>query len=111
MLGLLYHEIGKTEDAKKYLLNACNKEPVNINAFYNYSLLLQKEGALKESIEFLNKAIARFPTNERLLYAKLVALLNSQQYSQAYITGSKLIEIAPENQEYRQIMLELSNNQ
>jgi len=111
MLGLLYHEIGKIEDAKKYLLNACNKEPVNINAFYNYSLLLQKEGALKESIEFLNKAIARFPTNERLLYAKLVALLNSQQYSQAYITGSKLIEIAPENQEYRQIMLELSNNQ
>jgi tetratricopeptide (TPR) repeat protein len=111
MLGLLYNEIGNIEKAKKYLLIASSKEPVNINAFYNYSLLLQNEGALIESIDFLNKAIVRFPNSERLLYAKLIALLNSQQYSQAFETCSKLIEIAPENQEYRRIINQLGNNQ
>lgn len=111
MLGLLYNELGNIEKAKKYLLSACNKEPANINAFYNYSLILQNEGALIESIDFLNKAITRFPNSERLLYAKLIALLNSQQYNQAYNTCSKLIEIAPENLEYRQIMDQLSNYQ
>lgn len=108
-LGLVYNEMGKNDEAKKYLLEASNKDPNNINAIYNYSLLLQKEGALTKSIKFLNKSLKRFPDNERLLYAKLSALLNTSQLEEAYTICSKLIEVAPQNNEYRQIMNMLNN--
>jgi tetratricopeptide (TPR) repeat protein len=111
MLGLAYNEMGKIEDSKKYLLEACKIEPDNVNAIYNYSIILQKENDFAGSIKFLNTAIKRFPDNERLLYAKLSALLNTRQLREAYTTCSKLIQIAPENQEYRQIMNMLNNNQ
>jgi len=104
MLGLAYNELGDAGEAKKYLLASTVKDPDNENAFYNYSLILQNEGSLNESIVFLNKALLRFPNSERLLYAKLVPLLNTQQLREAYFTCSKLIEIAPQNQDYRQIM-------
>jgi tetratricopeptide (TPR) repeat protein len=110
MLGLAYNEMGKPNESKKYLLQASLKDPNNINAIYNYSLLLQKENAFIESIKFLNTAINRFPDNERLLYAKLSALLNTGQFKESYLTCSKLMEIAPQNQEYVKIM-EMLNNQ
>ena len=104
MLGLAYNEMGKTEEAKKYLLEASVKDPNNINAIYNYSILLQKENDFSGSVKFLNKALQRFPDSERLLYAKLSALLNTRQFNDAYDVCSKLIKIAPQNQEYRQVM-------
>jgi len=104
MLGLAYNEMGNTKEAKNYLFEASVKDPNNVNAIYNYSIILQKENDFAGSVNFLNTALKRFPDNERLLYAKLSALLNTRQLREAYTTCSKLLEIAPENQEYQQIM-------
>ena len=111
MLGLAYNEMGKPNDAKKYLLEASKKDPNNVNAIYNYSLILQKDGDFTGSIKFLNSALQRFPDSERLLYAKLSALLNTKQFEESYSVCSKLIKIAPENQEYRQVMDMLNKTQ
>ena len=45
MLGLLYNETGKAQKSMEYLEMACSKEPININAFYNYALKLQEVGS------------------------------------------------------------------
>ncbi|MDO5970442.1 multiheme c-type cytochrome [Flavivirga aquimarina] len=104
MLGLLFNEIGDTKNALKYLDESCKREPVNIRAFYNYALKLQGENLNQKSIEIINKALGFFPENENLLYVKLIGEINLKQNDKAYITCSKLIQIAPSNANYKQIL-------
>ena len=107
MLGLLFNEIGDTKNALKYLAEACNKKPVNIRVFYNYALKLQAENLNQKAIEVINKALAVFPKNEGLLYVKLIGEINLKQHIEAYNTCSKLIQLAPNNTNYKQIFKNL----
>lgn len=107
MLGLLYNEIGDSKNALKYLEIASNKKPINIRAFYNYALKLQAENMNQKSIEVINKALSIFPDNENLLYVKLIAEMNLKQHVAAYNTCSKLIQLAPHNANYQQILQSL----
>lgn len=103
MLGLLFNEIGDTKNALKYLAEACNKKPVNIRAFYNYALKLQAENLNQKSVDIINKALVIFPKNENLLYVKLIGEINLKQTIEAYNTCSELIQLAPNNANYKQI--------
>ncbi len=107
MLGLLYNETGNNKKAMGYLKSATEKEPANMNAFYNYALKLQQEGANIASIKVINKGLNIFFNNERLLYAKLIGEINLKQISNAKKTCNLLIEIAPNNSNYRQILASL----
>ncbi len=104
MLGLLYNEIGDAKNALKYLGEACDKEPANIRAFYNYALKLQAEKLNQKSIDILKKALGIFPNNENLLYVKLIGEINLKKTLEARNTCSRLIKIAPNNTNYRQIL-------
>ena len=108
MLGLLYNETGNTKKALKYLDAACEKEPVNLTAFYNYALILQKEGNNKESLKTINNALKIAPNSEKLLYVQLIGQLNLKLSNDAYQTCLKLIEVAPNNSNYQQIIKKLS---
>lgn len=107
MLGLLYNEIGAGEKAMQYLELATKKEPRNSNAFYNYALLLQKAGNNKKSVEVINAGLKFFPETERLLYIKLLGELNLELNSQAKETCLKLLNIAPTNANYLNILRSL----
>ncbi len=104
MLGLLYNEIGDAKNTLKYLGEACDKEPANIRAFYNYALKLQAEKLNQKSIDILKKALGIFPDNENLLYVKLIGEINLKKTLEARNTCSRLIKIAPQNTNYRQIL-------
>lgn len=103
MLGLLYHGSGNAL-ALKYLALACEKDPSNTRAFYNYALLLQKAGQHQKSIEVMDSALARSPNNEDLLYVKLIGQLNANLQDASYATCTKLLEMAPNDPNYRQIL-------
>ncbi len=75
-----------------------------MNAFYNYALKLQQEKKNAESIKIINRGLKIFPNNERLLYAKLIGEINLKQTVNAKKTCNLLIEIAPTNSNYRQIL-------
>lgn len=107
MLGLLYNETGDAQNALKYLAEACDKKPINIRAFYNYALKLQENELNQKSIETINKALVHFPNDESLLYVKLIGELNLKQNIAAYNTCSKLIQLAPSNTNYQQILKSL----
>lgn len=107
MLGLLYNEKGDDTKAMNYLKLATEKEPANINAFYNYALKLQQIAKNEASIKVIEKGLTIFSNNERLLYAKLVAEINLKQKQNAKKTCNLLIAIAPNNTDYRQILASL----
>ncbi len=110
LLGLLYHEKGDLNNALKYLEIASEKTPLNINAIYNYSILLQQLKQFQKSLESTTKGLIAYPYNERLLYSKLLAQINLNQFNEARITCLQLIEINPNQPNYRQILDDLNNS-
>ncbi len=103
MLGLLYHEIENSLEALKYLGLACEREPLNLRAFYNYALKLQEVGQNEKSIRIMDRALTIIPDNEEFLYVKLIGQLNDNRHDASYNTCLKLLEIAPNNTNYKQI--------
>lgn len=108
MLGLLYNELSNDIKALEYLKLATEKAPFNENAFYNYALKLQEIKKFKESILVLKKGLEFAPYNERLLYVKLLGEANSNLISDAKATCALLMQIAPNNQNYKQLYQQLS---
>lgn len=110
MLGLLYNEKGDEENAMKYLELATKKQPFMERAYYNYALKLQEKGAYEKSIKVLNRALEFNPMGEGLLYVKLLAEMNTNKIKDAYNTCSKLIQLAPDNPNYQNILAEIKRN-
>jgi len=110
MLGLLYHEAGNSEKALTYLSAACDKEPTNIRACYNYALKLQEAGQHEASIKVMDRALILMPANEELMYVKLIGQLNTNQSAAAYSSCLKLLQISPNNPNYKQILERLKQN-
>jgi len=110
MLALLYNETGNTKKALEFSHKACEKETVSSSVFYNYALLLQKEKHFKESILAIDKGLVLFPNSEKLLYVKLLGQLNLKLTKEASATCLKLIEIAPNNLNYKQILKNIDSN-
>ncbi len=107
MLGLLYNEQGDTEKSLKYLAEACGKRPVVIRAYYNYSLKLQEVGRDREALKMIDDGLKILPNNEEFLYIRLLSQLKLKQTKNALETCSTLLQIAPQNGDYRRIMNEL----
>ncbi|MDC9724247.1 MAG: multiheme c-type cytochrome [Urechidicola sp.] len=108
MLGLLYNELSNDIKALEYLELATEKAPFNENAFYNYALKLQGIKKFKESIVVLKKGLEFAPYNERLLYVKLLGEANTNLISDAKATSVLLMQIAPNNNDYKQLYQQLS---
>ena len=86
---------------------ACNKEPPNESAFYNYALMLQQLNKNNEALTVLRKALITFPGNERMLYVKLLSEINLNELNEALNTCRTLLQINPNNTNYIQIFQRL----
>lgn len=111
MLGLLYNEIGAADKAMEYLELATKKEPRNSSTFYNYALMLQNSGNNNKSLQIINSGLEFFPETERLLYIKLLGELNLKLNTQAKATCLKLLNIAPTNANYLNILRSLEQGE
>ena len=108
MLGLLYNELNNDIKALEYLKLATEKLPFNQNAYYNYALKLQGTGKHTTSIVVLKRGLEYAPYNERLLYAKMLGEANTNLISDAKATCVLLMQIAPNNNDYKQLYQQLS---
>ena len=107
MLGLLYNEKGNTDESLKYLELATQKQPVIERAFYNYALKLQEKELFEKSIIVTNKILETNHLNEEFLYVRLIGELNTNKKNDALITCKKLLEINPQNTNYKLIQAKL----
>ncbi len=108
MVGLLYNELGDNNKSLKYLGLATERMPFNQNAYYNYALQLQGINKFKESVEVLKRGLEYAPYNERLLYVKLLGEAKSNAINDAKATCVLLMQIAPNNQDYKKLYQQLS---
>jgi len=108
MLGLLYNEMGNGDKALEYLGKASVKEPLNMNAIYNYAIKLQEIGKHKASLKSIESGLKMAPNQERLLYLKLIAQLKLNNNQQALTTCTLLLQLDPNNTNYNQIMANLT---
>ncbi len=106
-LALLYAEQGRTQEAIKQLQLAINKMPDNIRAYYNLSLLYDKIGNQKQAETTLVKGLKIDATNESLLYALAYHYSQHNQLEKAKNMGKRLVQIYPNNKEYRSFLQQL----
>lgn len=62
-LGMVYSDMGRTEDAIELLSRAVESDPENTNAFVALGVAYQRNGDLSEALESLRNAIALDPAD------------------------------------------------
>lgn len=104
MLGLLYNENNQPEKSIQYLKLATEKQPILIKAFYNYAIKLQEQQKYKEASTVIEKGLKEIPTSERLLYLKVINQINANNTQGAKNTVLFLLELFPDNPNYKQLL-------
>ncbi len=107
-LGLLYAELKQTNNAIEQLQNTINKMPENSRAYYNLSLLYDTNGQHKNAEETLIKGLKVDPESESLLYALAYHYATYNQKTKAKNILAKLIELYPNNGQYRNFLNSLN---
>jgi len=110
MLGLLYNEKNDLKKAEKYLETATKAEPLLYGAHYNYLLLLQKIQNYNLSLRKADDYLLKFPNDQQIIYLKLVAYFQQKRWVEAEKTAKQLIELAPNNPQYQNVLTEIQNN-
>ncbi|RJE71939.1 tetratricopeptide repeat protein [Reichenbachiella sp. MSK19-1] len=107
MLGLLYNEQGDLSKAMKHLSLATQKQPPIPRAFYNYATLLYQQQNFAEAVIVAQESELYFMPSEDMLYVKLLSQMGAEDYEAALRSCQQLIEMAPNNQQYRQMFSQL----
>ncbi len=108
MLGLFYNEQKNVKQAIENLELACRYDFTNRRAYYNYVLLLHNDKQHEKviSIALASRVLhSQFPEME---YIKLLSEIELGKIEEAKKTCARLIQLDPDNAQYQQIMLQLS---
>lgn len=107
-LALLYAELNRTDDAIEQLEKATALMPENTRAYYNLSLLYSEKQDVENAEKTLVNGLKYDATNESLLYALAYHYFNSDQQEKAKKTLVKLVDLYPNNSEYKNFLQQLS---
>ncbi len=105
-LGLLLAERNKLPEAAKNLEKAAiiSKNPRH---YYNWGLVLQKMGKVKEAESTYKNALLIDPNSEVNLYALAVLLAQNNRNSEARKVSEKLLKLNPNNATYQALKSQL----
>src|SRR5574341_1319773 len=95
-LGLLLVEMGKSQEAVKWLARAARGMPHHARAHYNLGLLFQQLGRLDEAAQALDAAVQAEPANPDFLLALGDHYLRRGRAREALALAERLIAAAPE---------------
>lgn len=103
-LGLLYAETGRMEDAVNALQKSTELQPENPRAFYNLGLALQNMQRVAAAEKAYRAGLQQHPEQLDLMYALCILYIQQNQPSQARPLAERLNELAPNVQEFQQLM-------
>lgn len=106
-LALLYAELNRVDDAIVQLKNATKIMPKNIRVYYNLGLLYDKKQEYKNAENSFISGLKVDANNEGLLYALAYMYSKSSQKVKAKNIVKRLIELYPNNQQYRNFLSQL----
>ncbi len=107
-IGLLYAEQNKMLEAADYLKGAFERIDYNERVAYNYGLVLQQLGKRKEAENAFQSGIKINPDSESNLYALGYLYFEQKRNAEARPVLERLVRIAPQNQQYRQLLQAVS---
>lgn len=103
-LGLLYAEQNKMLEAATYLKTATDLIDYNDRVAYNYGLVLQQLGKRADAEAAFKKGLSINPMSESNLYGLGYLYFEQNRKAEAKQILGQLVAIAPENQQYRQLL-------
>ncbi|MEP2432830.1 MAG: tetratricopeptide repeat protein, partial [Polaribacter sp.] len=106
-LALLYAEINRVDDAIIQLKKATKIMPENIRVYYNLGLLYDKKQDYKNAEKSIVSGLKFDSNNEGLLYVLAYVYSKSDQKTKAKNIVRKLIDLYPDNQQYRSFLNQL----
>ncbi|MCL7763682.1 tetratricopeptide repeat protein [Polaribacter sp. Z014] len=106
-LALMYAELNRVDEAIVQLKKASKIMPDNIRVYYNLGLLYDKKKDYKNGEKALVSGLKVEGTNEGLLYALAYLYSKSDQNEKAKNIVQTLIDLYPNNQQYRNFLNQL----
>lgn len=108
-LGLLKVRQGETVKSLEYLEKAATLEPGDPQFSYVYAIGLNSLQHPQKAIEVLKKARQRHPYDREILYSLATISMEAGLVQEARSYAERLVEIYPEDTDYQQLLLLLSN--
>jgi tetratricopeptide (TPR) repeat protein len=106
-LALMYAELNRIDDAIVQLKKTIKIMPENIRVYYNLGLLYDKKQDYKNGEKTLISGLKVASSNEDLLYALAYLYSKSNQKEKAKNIVQRLIDLYPNNQQYRNFLNQL----
>jgi len=107
-LGLLYYEMKNETLALENFKMASQLGSQDPGLYYNYGVLLQQQGKVKEAENILLKGIALDSKAANLNYALAYLYLAEKLPHKAMPYAKVLMSIDPQNPEYQELFAQLS---
>jgi tetratricopeptide (TPR) repeat protein len=103
-LGLLYAEMGRMDEAVQALQKATEYQPENPRAFYNLGLAQQNMQRVAAAERAYQAGLKQHPDQVDLMYALCILYIQQNQMAKATPLAQRLNEIAPNVQEFQQLL-------
>lgn len=109
-LGLLETRGGSSEKALDYLRRAAEAETLGTRHRFVYAIALHDLGQPREAITQLNKLLRQVPGDQQVLLALANYSIELGETDKARAYAQKLLQLAPQNQNYQQLLQSLSGS-
>jgi tetratricopeptide (TPR) repeat protein len=106
-LSEIYSKLGNFQEAGNVLENLISSLPGNDEYYYELSSIYLFQKNYQKAIDCYNKIEESFGLNEQIVYQKQRLLLEMNKLDEALAEGKKLIEIYPEQPEFRVALAEI----
>lgn len=107
-LALVYFQQGNKNKAKDNFEKALKKDYLSASLYYNYTLFLKEEKQLAMAEKITKLGLKKFPGNDKLNYAWVFILLETNRTQEAKEIAQQLALNFPSNPEYLQLAKTLS---
>lgn len=109
-LGLLETRSGDSEKALDYLAQAAALETLGTRHRFVYAIALHDLGNPRQAVTELNKLNRKFPSDEQTLLALANYSAELGDYTKARAYAQQLVQLAPRNTNYQQLLSNLPND-
>ena len=104
LLGLTYHKLGRTPEAREYLERELNRTPDDFLTLYYLAALLEKQGELNLAHQRIAAALKQEPGNAQALELNGSILLKLGQTAEAVRVLEQAVAQRPENSDARYLL-------
>lgn len=107
-LGLTYFYLKKYDMALDFFMKTLEINPNEVDTYYNIGIIHYLKGQKKDTIKYFNKVIEiSEKKDQQTLFGMTMVYCELQDYDMAIQSVTKLIELQPQNIDYRMLLADI----